>query len=138
MEYCSPCSSFRPGFTVRPQLPLDLGQTTDPEPDIAVVRGTPQSHPTTPNTAEIIVEVSDSSLAFDLGDKAGLYAAAGIADYWVLDLANRRLHVLRDPRLDAALRFGHGYFSQQVSLPTDRVSALAAPQSSILVGDLLP
>jgi len=130
--------AFGSGFTVRPQLPLDLGQTTDPEPDIAVVAGTARSHPNTPTTAVFILEVSDSSLAFDLGDKASLYAAAGIADYWVLDVVNKQLHVLRDPKRDAMQRFGFSYRQQLAYGPADRVAPLAAPGSSILVGDLLP
>ena len=131
-------SAFGPNFTIRPQLPLDLGKTTDPEPDIAVVAGTPRSHPEIPTSALLVVEVADSSLTYDLGDKANLYAAAGIADYWVLDVANQRLHVLRDPRRDAAQRFGHKYSQQQILLPTERIAPLAAPGGSILVSDLMP
>ncbi len=84
------------------------------------------------------MEVADSSLAFDIGEKASLYAAAGITDYWVLDLAHNRLYVFRDPRPDAVQRFGHGYFRQSLLAPADRVSPLAAPSASILVSDLLP
>jgi Uma2 family endonuclease len=132
-------AAFGTGYTFRTQMPMDLGQTTDPEPDLAVLLGSPRSQPTTPpTTAVLVVEVADTSLTYDMGDKASLYAAAGIADYWVLDLSGRRLHVFRDPRPDAARRFGHGYFQQTMYGPADRVSPLAAPTSSILVGDLLP
>jgi Uma2 family endonuclease len=84
------------------------------------------------------VEVADSSLAFDIGDKASLYAAAGITDYWVVDLAHGRLYVFRDPRPEQGQRFGHSYFRQSLLGPADRVSPLAAPGASILVGELLP
>lgn len=130
--------AFGPNFTVRPQMPLDLGQTTDPEPDIAVVAGSPRSHPDTPTTAVLVLEVSDTTLAFDLGDKASLYAASGIADYWVLDVVNKRLHILRDPRRDAKQRFGFSYRDRQALNPNDRASPLAAAHASILVADLLP
>lgn len=129
---------FGPNFTIRPQLPLALGQTTDPEPDIAVVQGPARSHPDTPTTALLVIEVADTSLAYDLGQKASLYAAAGIADYWVLDVVNHRLHVFRDPRPDSTQRFGHGYYQHTINGPTDRISPLAAAGSSVQVSDLLP
>ena len=44
-----------------------------------------------------MVEVAESSLAYDLGEKADLYAAAGVRDYWVVDCRNRRVVVHRDP-----------------------------------------
>ncbi|MBA4189433.1 MAG: hypothetical protein C0467_15695 [Planctomycetaceae bacterium] len=132
-------ATFGESFTFRPQLPMDLGQTTDPEPDVIVVAGTPRSQPPTPpTTAVLVVEVADSSLAFDIGEKASLYAAAGIADYWVLDLAHDRLYVFRDPRPEPDQRFGHSYFRMSLNGPADRVSPLAAPTASFLVSDLLP
>src|SRR5262249_7851782 len=51
-----------------------------------------------PQDLVLVVEISDTSLDFDLGVKAVLYARAGIADYWVLDLQGRRLIVHREPR----------------------------------------
>ena len=53
----------------------------------------------------LIVEVADTTLAYDLTTKAELYATAGIADYWVLDVENRQLHVFRDPQPTAALAY---------------------------------
>lgn len=129
---------FSGQYTFRSQMPMDLGKTTDPEPDIAVVAGTPRSHPEIPTSALLVIEVADSSLSYDLADKANLYAAAEIADYWVLDVANQRLHVLRDPRRDSTQRFGHIYSQKQILLPTERIAPLAAPGGSILVSDLLP
>ncbi|MFO0799478.1 MAG: Uma2 family endonuclease [Gemmataceae bacterium] len=127
------------GYSCRSQLPLNLGQTSDPEPDVAVVAGPrprqPGPHPT---TALLVVEVSDSSLAYDTGDKASLYAAGGIADYWVVDLVHNRLIVFRDPKPDAAARFGHGYTSIRYLGRADTVVPLAAPDSPVAVADLLP
>lgn len=130
---------FATGFTIRTQLPMALGRTTDPEPDIAVIAGSSRSQPPTPpTTAVLLVEVSDSSLSYDMGDKANLYASAGIADYWVLDVVNGRLHVFRNPVPDPVERFGHRYAQQRGYWPTDRVAPLAAPSQTILVSDLLP
>jgi Uma2 family endonuclease len=75
--------------------PLTL-ETSEPEPDVALlVRGAPS--PYHPATAALVIEVAVSSLARDLGVKAELYAAAGIPEYWVLDLDGGRMLVHRRP-----------------------------------------
>lgn len=67
---------FGLGYEVRVQGPLDLSPSSQPEPDIAVVRGSirdyAKAHPT---TAVLVVEVSDSTVVFDRGEKASLYAS---------------------------------------------------------------
>src|SRR5207245_2400839 len=72
---------FAAGFTVRVQMGLVLGQTSDPIPDLAVVVGSPRDYLKHPTTAVLVVEVSDSTLAYDRHEKASLYAAGGIQDY---------------------------------------------------------
>jgi len=129
---------FSSGFVVRCQMSLVLGKSTDPVPDLAVVQGTARAFVQKPTTAALVVDVSDSSLDFDTGDKACLYASAGITDYWVVDLVNRRLMVFRDPRADAAKAFGFEYATITVRQPGDRMSPLAAAGSQIAVADLLP
>lgn len=129
---------FAAGYDVRPQMPLDLGLLNRPEPDVAVVVGSGEDdfgddHPT---TAVLVVEVADSSLFEDLTTAAELYAEGGIADYWVLDVSGRELHVLRDPAPVAA--GGHAYRTHLTLGPADAVTPLAAPAASILVSDLLP
>jgi Uma2 family endonuclease len=115
-----------------------LNINTDPIPDIAVVVRPPGKVPPKPRTALLVVEVSDTSLAYDTGDKASLYAAAGIADYWVIDVNGRQLHVFRNPVADPGREYGHWYASVTVLGPTDTVAPLAAPANLITVGDLLP
>jgi Uma2 family endonuclease len=124
---------------IRTQLPMDIESTSEPEPDIAVVAGKPrdylESHPA---TALLVVEVSDSTLAYDRKQKGSLYAKAGIADYWILNLPQRQLEVYRRP---APLRdepFGYGYTSSDIYLPSDAVAPLVAPESTVIVTDLLP
>lgn len=130
---------FQKGFVVRVQMPLVLGQWTDPVPDIAVLTGSVRDYAATqPTTAELVVEVADTSLATDTGEKAELYAAAGIADYWVVDLNNRVLIVHRDPRPDPARQSGSSYGTVRTLTPGQTVSPLAAPQATVGVGDLLP
>jgi Uma2 family endonuclease len=87
-----------PAFLIRSQMPLDLGDLSEPEPDIAVVGGTARDYTKAhPKDAVLIVEVSESSLDYDRTEKASLYAAAEIPDYLVLNLIGRRLEVRRDP-----------------------------------------
>jgi Uma2 family endonuclease len=128
----------RDRFWVRGQLGLYFGINTDPVPDIAVVAGTPRQHAQHPQTALLVVEVADTSVAFDTGVKASLYAAAGIKDYWVIDVNDRRIHVFRDPQPDPNQQYGHGYKTVQVLGPKDKPSPLAAPTHSADVADLLP
>ena len=128
-------AAFGPGWRVRVQKPLVFGLTIDPEPDVAVVRGAPALGPH-PTTAELVVEVSDTSLTYDLTTKAELYATAGIADYWVLDVDGRRLHVFRDPQ--PIPDGGAAYRNRTTHSPADAVAPLAAPAAAVRVADLLP
>lgn len=89
---------FGPGWTVRVQHPLALGTRSEPEPDLAVVRGSPLDYADAhPREAALVVEVAETSLTYDLGEKARLYAGAGVEDYWVVDLVHGRVVVHRDP-----------------------------------------
>ncbi len=132
-------AAFGAGHVVRVQLPLVLGQTTDPLPDLAVVAGSPRDFLSRhPAAADLVVEVSESSLAFDTGEKAGLYAAAGIADYWVIDLPNDRLLVHREPVADAAAPHGGRYRKVTTVARGDRLVPIAMPSAEIAAADLLP
>ena len=102
----------------------------DPEPDFAVITGTARGSSGHPTMADLVVEVSDSSLAFDTNQKRLLYARAGIREYWVVDVNGRQLLVYRDPQAG-------DYATQQVLGPADSVSPLAAPAALVAVADLL-
>ena len=130
-------TAFGTGFHSRVQLPLVLSLDTDPFPDVAIVNGAARDYLTShPTTAALVLEVADSSLDLDTTVKAELYATAGIADYWVLDLEGRRLLVFRDPT--PLSPGGVAYRTHLVYLPADSVAPLAAPNSLVRVGDLLP
>ena len=129
---------FGTGYMVRIQLPLIVSDSSEPEPDAAVTQGTPRDNPNdNPTSALLVVEVSDTTLATDLGVKVALYAQAQIAEYWVVDIQARLLHVHRTPIASPALPLGFGYQTVTLLTETDTVSPLAAPQSSIAVADLL-
>ncbi len=91
-------TAFGTGWRIRNQSPLVLGQDLDPEPDLAVIAGTARGSSGHPTTAELVVEVADSSFNFDTNEKRLLYARTGIREYWVVDVNGRRLLVYRDPQ----------------------------------------
>jgi Uma2 family endonuclease len=125
--------------TVMEQTPHPMADS-DPEPDVRVILGRYEDYTDHPATALLLVEVADTTLTYDTTTKAELYATAGVADYWVLDVVNRQLHVFRNPQplaLPTELA-ATAYQTHDVLGPNDTVSLLAAPASSIRVGDLLP
>ena len=128
---------FGPGWRVRIQLPLGLGADSEPEPDLAVVRGSARDfladHPA---TAALVVEIADASLELDRRVKARMYARASITDYWIVNLVERVVEVHRDP-LSAGRRESR-YRDITVMAADDRIVPLAAPFASIAVADLLP
>jgi Uma2 family endonuclease len=128
-----------PEWRVRVQLPVALDAESEPEPDLSVVRGDPRSsvaaHPASP---VLIVEIADSSLAFDREHKGSLYARAGVADYWIVNLVERVLEVRRGPVASALAPAGWRYGHCRVLVAGTAVSLLAVPSASIAVADLLP
>jgi Uma2 family endonuclease len=107
--------------------------TSEPQPDAVVLkppfRGFRPEQPK-PNELALVVEVSDTTLQFDLGVKARLYARAGIEDYWVIDLKGRCLIVHRKP-VDGE------YQSVEAYGEAESVTPLSAPGHSLLVRDVL-
>lgn len=97
---------------LRPGLPLVLSPDSQPEPDFALVSdevmSAAEEHP---STANLVIEVADSSRGYDLGLKALLYAAAKIPEYWVIDLQTQKLVVHLEPKkgkYQRVHRFGKG------------------------------
>lgn len=132
--------AFGQPYWVRVQMSLDLSPWSVVDPDLAVVAGNVRSHvgSSNPTSALLIVEVSDTTLAYDRNIKANLYAASGIADYWILNVRDSQLEVYRDAQPEASARFGHRYAARTILDNGDVVSPLAAPAASIAVADLLP
>jgi Uma2 family endonuclease len=88
-----------PGWCVRDQSAVTL-TGSEPEPDVCLARGTRRSFLTRhPGAAEVglVVEVSESSLAWDRTDKARIYARAGIETYWIVNLVDRQVEVYTQP-----------------------------------------
>ena len=85
-----------------------------------------------------MVEVSESSLRLDRHHKGSVYARAGLADYWILNLGDRVLEVYRDPVQDPDAAFGWRYGSVTTLGPEVFIAPLALSGSGIRVADLLP
>jgi Uma2 family endonuclease len=131
---------FGPMNHVRSQSPLNIGKKTEPEPDVMVVRGKRRDYDRrkpTPADVLFVVEVSDTTLGYDRNSKAALYAEAGVAEYWVLNLKGRWLEVRREPIEMPDSRYGFGYRTTIRYTEQDTVAPLAA-DAMILVSDLLP
>ena len=84
------------GYLIRKEDPLTLS-ASEPEPDLAIVKGTLQDFKVAhPNHAELVIEVAISSLDLDR-KKTEIYAAAGITEYWIIIPAERKVEVYRKP-----------------------------------------
>jgi Uma2 family endonuclease len=133
---------FNPGtgFHLRIQMPLALpALTSEPEPDIAiVVLNTPTNEAGRPTSASLIIEVAETSLAYDRDRKGALYAAAGIREYWLVNLPERCLEVYRQCMPDAASFSGWRYGERQRLRDCDQVAPLVAPAVVIAIDMLLP
>lgn len=129
---------FGAGWHVQVQSPLDLGELSEPEPDVAVISGAARDYTAHPTTAALVIEVADTSVRYDQHEKASLYAKAGIPDYWLLNLQDRRLEVRRKPIADPGQPFGFTYSHVMILLPDDTVAPLAKPDAVVRVADLLP
>jgi Uma2 family endonuclease len=130
--------AFGPGYWVRTQGPLHLLKRSAPVPDVSVVAGSIRDYSDHPTSALLLVEVSGSTLSYDRGPKGSLYAKAGIADYWIVNLKVRQLEIRRRPVRDRGQLYGFRYADVQTLLPTDYATPLAAPQARVAVADLLP
>jgi Uma2 family endonuclease len=118
-------------YQVRPAKPITIpGSNSEPEPDIALVRPQSyrQSHPF-PEDVFLVIEFSNTSLTKDLEEKRKIYAAAGILDYWIVNLRDRQIIVLRNPV--------NGNYQSEERYSTGSLSPLAFPDVIIQINTLL-
>ena len=131
-------SGLAPNTYVRMQLPLAMGDDSEPEPGIAVVRGSIRDYlDAHPQSALLIVEVSESTLAFDRHVKGSLYARERIPEYWVINLVDSVVEIYRDPVQDSSAQFGWSYTRSDCVTRTGSVE-LPFGAAAIAVADLLP
>lgn len=130
-------TGFGHGFDVRVHMPLALGPHSEPEPDLAVVVGTPRDYRTAhPHTASLVVEVADTTLSYDRNTKATLYACAGIPEYWIVNLLERQIEVFHEPQQMS--QHNVAYHAHRIYLSSESISPRLHPHAIIIVTDLLP
>lgn len=117
----------------RVQNPLRLAGANEPQPDLAVVRKNASryavAHPG-PEDVLLLIEVADSSLAYDRSVKIPLYARHGIPEVWLVDLGNRAVEVFREPSAD-------GYRKVRRYHPGERLKSLALSEIVVDLAELL-
>lgn len=122
-------------WIVHSQNPVRLGERSEPQPDVALLRPRADSYRTshpTPDDVFLLVEVADSSLRFDREEKLPLYARAGIPEFWLVNLVDRVLEVYRDPFPET------GVYRQTARLSEGVQAAPAAfPDVTLSVAELL-
>lgn len=119
---------------VRVQCPLVLGRYSVPEPDVAVVRGETRDYARAhPTSALLVIEVADTTFKQDRLTKAAIYAAAGVPEYWIVNLQEDRVEVHRAPDSSAA-RYGEITSAG----PGECLAPVALPGTSVAVDALLP
>ena len=133
-------AAFDAGWVVRVQMPVALDDESEPEPDVAVVLGNRRDYSRGhPNRPALLIEVAESSLAFDREHKGSLYARARVPDYWIVNLVDRVLEVYREPApAPEEAPYGWRYTIVRTIRPAELASPLAAPDARIAVTDLLP
>ena len=108
---------------VRGQDPITLPDNSEPEPDVVIARGNHLDylpHHPYPEDILLVIEIADSTLRYDQTTKLGLYAEAGISDYWIVNLNARQLECYSQPYQDAQSEYN--YLNKQIYLPNQSVS----------------
>jgi Uma2 family endonuclease len=116
-------------YGIGPDTTFYLDTSEAPEPDLFIVNAGVRPSEARGDTVLLVIEIADTSLAFDLSSKADLYAAYGVREYWVLDVQARRtlVHLLKP---------GGGY-GAPLEAPFDAdISATLIPQLSLRFADL--
>jgi Uma2 family endonuclease len=124
------------GWTWRTEQPVRIPAYDEPEPDVSIVRGCDDDYmhrKPVPADVAVLVEVAESTLSIDRGEKKRAYARAAIPIYWIVNPVNRQVEVYTDPGVD-------DYASRQDFLPGQQVPLVIDGQQigQIAVADILP
>ena len=122
----------RDRYEVDPQNPLNLDARSQPQPDITLLDPAVSKARRHPRPADLflVIEVSDSAVAYDREDKGPAYARNGVAELWLLNLDQNLLEVFRGPSAE-------GYREARVLRAEDTIAPLAFPDLTLRVGDFL-
>ena len=126
--------SARDRYVVRVQNPIHLGEGSEPQPDVALLRPPfaryVHSHPT-PADVLLVIEVADSSLEYDREVKAHLYGRAGIPETWVKNLPEGCIERFTEPG-------DKGYARHTIHRRGETLAPVSLPGLELAVADLLP
>jgi Uma2 family endonuclease len=112
------------------QQPVSIPELDSvPQPDVAWLKPNKRFPRPIPEDVFLIVEVSETSLEIDRGEKAELYAAGGISDYWIVNIAERCVEVYREPKAGV-------YTSVQSFKAGSEIHPLAFPELSLSIDQL--
>lgn len=114
---------------VRTQGSFAAGELSEPEPDLSLLP-LGDYHAEHPHQAYLVIEVAESSLNFDRGRKARLYAECGIPEYWIVNLVNRTVEVHREPN-------GGQYEQVSVFAKGSRIGLVSFPDVELSVDDFV-
>jgi Uma2 family endonuclease len=123
-----------PHAIVSVQFPLVVNERSVPQPDVVLLRPRADryysSHPTAADTM-LVVEVADTTLAYDLKRKRPVYARARVAELWIVDIERRAVHVFLEPKAD-------DYSIHRVLTGSDQLTLAALPRAAFPVSSLFP
>jgi len=124
---------FTEGVDIRVQMAFRLPGNNLLDPDLAIVPGSFHDYRRDhPSSAFILVEVASTSLRYDQNVKTAAYAAAGVPEYWIINIPHACVEVYRDPTPEGEYR------TKMTVEPGDTLAPLAWPDAAIPVADLLP
>ena len=118
-------SHYPPPALIRIQMPLNATAHSDPEPDVAVIPDPALAAKDHPEIAELIVEVSDSSLSLDRR-KIAIYATCGVPEYWIVNINAAQVEVYRNP-----LRMERRYADESIVRPPQTIAPAARPDAQL-------
>ena len=116
------------------QNPVIISNLSVPQPDLAVLKPRADDYASShPEASDIylVVEVADTTLEFDVGRKAAIYARCGIAEAWVVDVNERVIHFLRKPTPD-------GYAGASRARTGERIACAVLPAIRLDVAEVFP
>ncbi|MEJ6483178.1 Uma2 family endonuclease [Nostoc punctiforme UO1] len=125
--------------TLQSQAPIALPPNSEPEPDFAILQNRDDNylsaHPK-PADVLLVMEVSDSSLAYDQDVKISLYAQAGITDYWIFNLFDNYLEVYNEPYQNNQGKYG--YLNKRIVLSTQVIKFPCFPDLPLDLARVFP
>jgi len=115
-------TALGPSAIVSPGGPVNLGMYSEPQPDLTLLKPRADFYSSKiPDVTDVllVIEVSDSSLAYDQGAKLALYARYGVPEYWVVDVAAKKIVVYNGPAQQC--------YAQKIEIDSGVISPSALP-----------